>query len=270
MAEGIESLAYPEDLEAARQASEAMADQEFIAEQQSGLPERMRMSGDLGFFSAMGYQGDYPQTGQEAEIISYGVQDAEQRRRGIVPTIGTEGGTMGGFYLTKEADPEAIGRRYGGIEAFDTMGMPKAGSVMFFNSPEYRAKLEKQQRRGRSGQEAVSETISHELLHRGAADVLPMAALAEFAQEKTGFFPSDADRAVKVFETMQSIDGQHSYTEALKNFQLSGGDEGKLSGSDQEKIKDLVSAGAVANQFFPPERQEEFQLRVPIQATEPR
>jgi|TARA_E500000305_G_C3961692_1_gene207425 hypothetical protein len=270
MAEGIESLANPEDLEAARQASEAMADIEFMAEQQNILPERMRMSGDLGFFPAMGYQGDYPQTGEEAEIISFGMPNPQQRRRGLVPTIGIGGGTMGGLYLTKDSDSEAIGRKYGGIEAFEPFGMPKAGAVMFFNSPEYRAKLEKQQRRDRSGQEAVSETISHELLHRGAADVLPMAALAEFAQEKTGFFPSDADRAVKVFETMQFIDGQHSYTDALKNFQLARGDEEKLSGRDREKIKDLVSAGAVAREFFTPERQEEFQLRVPIQATEPR
>ena len=42
MAEGIESLANPDDLEMARQASEAMADLEFMEEQQRALPERMR------------------------------------------------------------------------------------------------------------------------------------------------------------------------------------------------------------------------------------
>ncbi len=220
MAEGIESLANPEDLEAARQASAAMADIEFMAEQQNILPERMRMSGDLGFFPAMGYQGDYPQTGKEAEIIPFGMPNPLQRSRGTISTIGLGGGTMAGFYLPKDADPEIIGRRYGGIKALETFGMPKAGAVMFFNSPEYRSLLEKQQGRDRTGQEAVSETINHELLHRGASDVLPMAELAEFAEEKI-FFPADHDRAVKVFENMQSVDGQHSYTDALKKLSAS-------------------------------------------------
>ena len=270
MAEGIESLADPDDLEMARQASEAMADLEFMEEQQRALPERMRMSGDLGFFSAMGYQGDFPQTGKPAEIMSYGVQDAQNRRRKRVPMIKVGGGTMAGFYLPKDSDKETIDEQYRDMRAFDVMGMPQAGAAMFFNSPEYLSLVEKQQGRDRTGQEAIFETISHELLHRGAVDVLPMAALTAFAQEETGFYTPDADAAVRVFKNMQSVDGQHLYTEALEEFQLAGGDEEKLSYSARAKIKDLISAGKLATRFLTPKRQEEFQLRVPIQGTTPK
>jgi len=277
MAEGIESLANPEDLELARKASEQMGDAEYMMEQQNLLPENMRRGTPLGFVADMGYSGDYPQTGQNAEVISYGMPGSYDRSFGNFPSMSRGNKLIAGFYERKSETPQDLEEEYGELDLFN-LGLPKPGAVMMFNSPEYMQAIEDQENVDRTGKESVANVLSHELFHRGATDVLPLSELENFAQEDYYEGPLsslfnvriEGDKAKKVFTKMQSVDGQHFYLDALDKLSIANGDVGKLNTLDKEKIQELEAAGKVAMQFFTPERQEDLMLRVPIPAVEPK
>jgi len=277
MAEGIESLANPKDLELARKASEQMGDAEYMMEQQNLLPENMRRGTPLAFVSDMGYSGDYPQTGQNAEVISYGMPGSYDRSFGNFPSMSRGNKLIAGFYERKSETPQDLEEEYGELSLFN-LGLPKPGAVMMFNSPEYMQAIEDQENVDRTGKESVSNVLSHELFHRGATDVLPLSELENFAQEDYYESPLsslfnvriEGDKAKKVFTKMQSVDGQHFYLDALDKLSIANGDVGKLNTLDKEKIQELEAAGKVAMQFFTPERQEDLMLRVPIPAVEPK
>ena len=278
MAEGIESLANPEDLELARQASEQMGDAEYMMEQQNLLPENMRRGTPLAFVSDMGYSGDYPQTEENAKIISYGMPGNYDRSFGNFPSMSRGNKLIAGFYERKSETPQDLEEEYGKLDLFGHFGLPEPGAVMMFNSPEYMQALEDQENTGRSGKESVANVLSHELFHRGATDVLPLSELENFAQEDYYEGPLsslfnvrvEGDKAKKVFTKMQSLNGQHFYLDALDRLSIANGDASKLNTLDKEKIQELEAAGKVAMQFFTPERQEDLMLRVPIPAVEPR
>ena len=277
MAEGIESLANPEDLELARKASEQMGDAEYMMEQQNLLPENMRRGTPLGFVADMGYSGDYPQTGQNAEVISYGMPGSYDRSFGNFPSMSRGNKLIAGFYERKSETPQDLEEEYGELDLFN-LGLPKPGAVMMFNSPEYMQAIEDQENVDRTGKESVANVLSHELFHRGATDVLPLSELENFAQEDYYEGPLsslfnvriEGDKAKKVFTKMQSVDGQHFYLDALDKLSIANGDVSKLNTLDKEKIQELEAAGKVAMQFFTPERQEDLMLRVPIPAVEPK
>ena len=277
MAEGIESLANPEDLELARKASEQMGDAEYMMEQQNLLPENMRRGTPLGFVADMGYSGDYPQTGQNAEVISYGMPGSYDRSFGNFPSMSRGNKLIAGFYERKSETPQDLEEEYGELDLFN-LGLPKPGAVMMFNSPEYMQAIEDQENVDRTGKESVANVLSHELFHRGATDVLPLSELENFAQEDYYEGPLsslfnvriEGDKAKKVFTKMQSVDGQHFYLDALDKLSVANGDVSKLNTLDKEKIQELEAAGKVAMQFFTPERQEDLMLRVPIPAVEPK
>ena len=277
MAEGIESLANPEDLELARKASEQMGDAEYMMEQQNLLPENMRRGTPLGFVSDMGYSGDYPQTGENAEVISYGMPGSYDRSFGKFPSMSRGKNLIAGFYERKSETPQDLEEEYGELDLFN-LGLPKPGAVMMFNSPEYMQAIEDQENVDRTGKESVANVLSHELFHRGATDVLPLSELKNFAQEDYYEGPLsslfnvriEGDKAKKVFTKMQSVDGQHFYLDALDKLSIANGDVSKLNTLDKEKIQELEAAGKVAMQFFTPERQEDLMLRVPIPAVEPK
>ena len=277
MAEGIESLANPEDLELARKASEQMGDAEYMMEQQNLLPENMRRGTPLAFVSDMGYSGDYPQTGQNAEVISYGMPGSYDRSFGNFPSMSRGNKLIAGFYERKSETPQDLEEEYGELDLFN-LGLPKPGAVMMFNSPEYMQAIEDQENVDRTGKESVANVLSHELFHRGATDVLPLSELENFAQEDYYEGPLsslfnvriEGDKAKKVFTKMQSVDGQHFYLDALDKLSVANGDVSKLNTLDKEKIQELEAAGKVAMQFFTPERQEDLMLRVPIPAVEPK
>ena len=277
MAEGIESLANPEDLELARKASEQMGDAEYMMEQQNLLPENMRRGTPLGFVSDMGYSGDYPQTGENTEVISYGMPGNYDRDMGNFPALKRGKNVIGGFYERKSETPQDLEEEYGELDLFN-LGLPKPGAVMMFNSPEYMQAIEDQENTGRAGKESVANVLSHELFHRGATDVLPLSELENFAQEDYYEGPLsslfnvrvEGDKAKKVFNKMKSVDGQHFYLDALDKLSIANGDVSKLNTLDKEKIQELEAAGKVGMQFFTPERQEDLMLRAPIPAVEPR
>jgi len=277
MAEGIESLANPEDLELARKASEQMGDAEYMMEQQNLLPENMRRGTPLAFVSDMGYSGDYPQTGQNAEVISYGMPGNYDRSFGNFPSMSRGNKLIAGFYERKSETPQDLEEEYGELDLFN-LGLPKPGAVMMFNSPEYMQAIEDQENVDRTGKESVANVLSHELFHRGATDVLPLSELENFAQEDYYEGPLsslfnvrvEGDKAKKVFNKMKSVDGQHFYLDALDKLSIANGDVSKLNTLDKEKIQELEAAGKVGMQFFTPERQEDLMLRAPIPAVEPR
>ena len=277
MAEGIESLANPEDLELARKASEQMGDAEYMMEQQNLLPENMRRGTPLGFVSDMGYSGDYPQTGENAEVISYGMPGSYDRSFGNFPSMSRGNKLIAGFYERKSETPQDLEEEYGELDLFN-LGLPKPGAVMMFNSPEYMQAIEDQENVDRTGKESVANVLSHELFHRGATDVLPLSELENFAQEDYYEGPLsslfnvrvEGDKAKKVFNKMKSVDGQHFYLDALDKLSIANGDVSKLNTLDKEKIQELEAAGKVGMQFFTPERQEDLMLRAPIPAVEPR
>ena len=275
MAEGIESLANPEDLELARKASEQMGDAEYMMEQQNLLPENMRRGTPLGFVADMGYSGDYPQTGENAEVISYGMPGNYDRSFGNFPSMSRGNKLIAGFYERKSETPQDLEEEYGELDLFN-LGLPKPGAVMMFNSPEYMQAIEDQENVDRTGKESVANVLSHELFHRGATDVLPLSELENFAQEDYYEGPLsslfnvrvEGDKAKKVFTKMQSVDGQHFYLDALDKLSIANGDVSKLNTLDKEKIQELEAAGKVAMQFFTPKRQEDLMLRAPIPAVE--
>ena len=278
MAEGIESLANPEDLELARKASEQMGDAEYMMEQQNLLPENMRRGTPLAFVSDMGYSGDYPQTEENAKIISYGMPGNYDRSFGNFPSMSRGNKLIAGFYERKSETPQDLEEEYGKLDLFGHFGLPEPGAVMMFNSPEYMQALEDQENTGRSGKESVANVLSHELFHRGATDVLPLSELENFAQEDYYEGPLsslfnvriEGDKAKKVFTKMQSLNGQHFYLDALDKLSIANGDVSELNTLDKEKIQELEAAGKVATQFFTPKRQENLMLRAPIPAVEPR
>jgi len=277
MAEGIESLANPEDLELARKASEQMGDAEYMMEQQNLLPENMRRGTPLGFVADMGYSGDYPQTEENAEVISYGMPGNYDRSFGNFPSMSRGNKLIAGFYERKSETPQDLEEEYGELDLFN-LGLPKPGAVMMFNSPEYMQAIEDQENVDRTGKESVANVLSHELFHRGATDVLPLPELENFAQEDYYEGPLsslfnvrvEGDKAKKVFNKMKSVDGQHFYLDALDKLSIANGDVSKLNTLDKEKIQELEAAGKVAMQFFTPKRQEDLMLRAPIPAVEPR
>jgi len=279
MAEGIESLANPEDLELARKAAEQMGDAEYMYSQQQLLPENMRRGTPLGFVSDMGYDGDYPQTGRNAEVISYGMPGKEDRSFGNFPSMSSGNKLIAGFYAPKSETPQDLEEEYGkNLRGLFNLGLPKPGAVMMFNSPEYMQAIEDQENVDRTGKESVANVLSHELFHRGAEDVLPLPELANFAQEDYYEGPLsslfnvrvEGDKAKRVFDKMQNVNGQHFYLDALDKLSIANGDVRKLNTLDKEKIQELEAAGKVAMQFFTPERQENLMLRAPIPAVEPR
>ena len=279
MAEGIESLANPEDLELARKASEQMGDIENMMEQQNLLPENMRRGTPMRFVADMGYSGDYPQTGENAEIISYGMPGNYDRDMGYSPYLQKgKGNLISGFYASKNQTPQNLEKTYGGMDLFN-LGPPKAGAVMLFNSPEQMQQIEDQKNTGRSGKESVAEVLSHELFHRGATDVLPLSELEKFSSNEyrnssiPGFDYITEDRtgerAEIVFRKLQSVDGQHRYLDALDKLSIAKGDITALTERDQMRIEDLIAAGQVGQQFFNTQTQEDYMLRTPVPATEP-
>ena len=278
MAEGIESLANPEDLELARKASEQMGDAEYMMEQQNLLPENMRRGTPLGFVSDMGYSGDYPQTGENTEVISYGMPGNYDRDMGNFPALKRGKNVIGGFYERKSETPQDLEEEYGELDLFN-LGLPKPGAVMMFNSPEYMQAIEDQENTGRAGKESVANVLSHELFHRGAEDVLPLSELEKFSSNEyrnssiPGFDYITEDRtgerAEIVFRKLQSVDGQHRYLDALDKLSIAKGDITALAERDQMRIEDLIAAGQVGQQFFNTQTQEDYMLRTPVPATEP-
>lgn len=237
----------------------------------------MRRGTPLAFVSDMGYSGDYPQTGQNAEVISYGMPGSYDRSFGKFPSMSRGNKLIAGFYERKSETPQDLEEEYGELSLFN-LGLPKPGAVMMFNSPEYMQAIENQENVDRTGKESVANVLSHELFHRGATDVLPLSELENFAQEDYYEGPLsslfnvriEGDKAKKVFTKMQSVDGQHFYLDALDKLSVANGDVSKLNTLDKEKIQELEAAGKVAMQFFTPERQEDLMLRVPIPAVEPK
>tara|TARA_R100000935_G_scaffold52241_1_gene79298 strand:+ start:1441 stop:2457 length:1017 start_codon:yes stop_codon:yes gene_type:complete len=277
MAEGIESLANPEDLELARKAAEQMGDAEYMYSQQQLLPENMRRGTPLGFVSDMGYDGDYPQTGRNAEVISYGMPGKEDREAGTMPYLGSGDGLIQGLYVRKNRTPQAVKDEFGDMPVFN-LNPAKPGSVLLFNSPEYKQLLENRDNPERTGKESVANTLNHELFHRGAVDVLPLPDLTDYALNEyrkssipgMDFIKEDrtGERAAIVFRKLKDVDGQHRYLDALDKLNIAKGDITLLTERDQMRVEDLIAAGTVGQQFFNTQAQEDYMVRTPSPALE--
>jgi PIN domain nuclease of toxin-antitoxin system len=118
----------------------------------------------------------------------------------------------------------------------------------------------------------IASTINHELLHRGA-DVLPLDALEKYAsQREADEGPWDRikyRRAADTFKRLKTGEGQHIYTTALRKFIDPKQEKKRVPIVDKNRLDELAAADEVMREFFTPERQEQYQIRLPTRSAEP-
>lgn len=285
--EGVTSLSYyddPEALELARKASEQMGDFEFMTEMQSRLPPESRFGGKYGLISGIGYSGDYPQTGEHAPIYSFGEHGgAEGSYLGKGPRGKNEAVLLGAYDPKGDTEWREINKSM--LEAIYNMTPPmegrKPGGSYYYANPDVIGdRLERPDTVWAGGPHPkelaptiIADSISHELFHRSSIDVLPLSDLKEYAKEKAeevgAKWPRtrrNYRRAAKVFKELRWVGnpryGQHMYLEAVQKFDMAGGDFEALDSDDQKKLSDLENASGVLREFFTPDRQEEYGIRL--------
>jgi hypothetical protein len=277
--EGVSSLPYyddPEALELARKASEQMGDFEFMTEMQNRLPPESRFGGKYGLISGMGYSGDYPQTDEHARIGSFGMPPKYDREAGISTTLTRGNRTALGFYHPEDKTQAAIDEEFGTSSGDFYLTKPEPGSVHYYGDEDVVGGL--LEKRGYPKELAPVKTadiVFHELLHRGAIDVLPLEDLEEYAEEKAEESWGRDEKwkyrdAARTFNTMRTQIGQHNYTDVLSKFNLHRGDYEKLDIVDKRTLLELKEANLVLREFLTPERQEEYGLRLSSPAAEPK
>jgi hypothetical protein len=271
--EGVTSLPYyddPEALKLARKASLQMMDIEHIIEMQNRLPEESRFGGEYGLLSAMGYAGDYPQTGENARIGSFGEFTGEGGEY-----LARKRGTLLGLYTPKASTQEHMSTD--ALSRQTLLEGREPGKLHYYvNRDVIGGLLEQEDLPRELAPVRIADILSHELLHRGT-DVLPLKDLEEFANEKAEEFGwkwpetrRNYQRAAIVFRDIQKTVGEHEFTDFLKRFNLGGGDIEKLSRSDRDLAHRLTAADSVLREFLTPERQEEYGLRLIDRASKPK
>ena len=267
--EGIAQLPYydnPKALELARIASEQMGRNEFTVDKQYPLPPEARFGGIYGTVSGIGDGGDYPQTGKMATIRAMG---APTRDKGAGFLNSTKGVTLG-EYFPKAHTPESIAL-YNRHPDFQPGIAP--GSVHYFQNRDVIARETQAIDTPEQADRQIASTINHELLHRGA-DVLPLDALEKYAnQREADEGPWDRikyRRAADTFKRLKTGEGQHIYTKSLRKFIDPKQEKKRVPIVDKNRLDELAAADEVMREFFTPERQEQYQIRLPTRSAEPK
>lgn len=266
--------------EEARAASEQMADIEFEDEVQTRLPEDLRYGGLYGLLSYLGMQGQ-------------GDQEGSQGRRAVIKPKGMPMGdgdqrvsTIAGSYYLPEADADRVARRID-----QTMGLdfyqgsyPQPDEIRYFQST-----IPKARELGVGGLDQVSDTVSHELFHRGQN--LPfLQDMLDKVNQEMDLADRDSVAGRVNYERLKDqrsrlrnlVRKGHYYLDSLaeKNPLTSEDKERRDDlldvygyypiGSDKRRLEELEALQDDISNYLTPEKQKELGVRLPTPAAEPK
>ena len=277
---GIEDLLRDALSEEARAASEQMADIEFEDEVQNRLPEDLRYGGLYGLLSYLGMQGQ-------------GDQEGSQSRRAVIKPKGMprpgedqRASTFLGSYYLPEANPDRLA-----MNVDRTMGLdfyqgsyPNPDEIRYFQSTSPRAR-----ELGAGGLDEVSDTVAHELFHRGQS--LPfLKDMLEEVNQKMDLADRDSVMGRVKYERLKDersrlrnlVRKGHYYLDALdKKNPTTSEDKQRRDdlldiygyypiGLDRTRLKELEALQDDIGNYLTPEKQKELGVRLPTPAAEPK
>ena len=277
---GIEDLLRDALSEEARAASEQMADIEFEDEVQNRLPEDLRYGGLYGLMSYLGMQGQ-------------GDQEGSQSRRAVIKPKGMprpgedqRASTFLGSYYLPEANPDRLA-----MNVDRTMGLdfyqgsyPNPDEIRYFQSTSPRAR-----ELGAGGLDEASNTVAHELFHRGQS--LPfLKDMLEEVNQKMDLADRDSVMGRVKYERLKDersrlrnlVRKGHYYLDALdKKNPTTSEDKQRRDdlldiygyypiGLDRTRLKELEALQDDIGNYLTPEKQKELGVRLPTPAAEPK
>ena len=277
---GIEDLLRDALSEEARAASEQMADIEFEDDVQNRLPEDLRYGGLYGLLSYLGMQGQ-------------GDQEGSQSRRAVIKPKGMprpgedqRASTFLGSYYLPEANPDRLA-----MNVDRTMGLdfyqgsyPNPDEIRYFQSTSPRAR-----ELGVGGLDEVSDTVAHELFHRGQS--LPfLKDMLEEVNQKMDLADRDSMMGRVKYERLKDersrlrnlVRKGHYYLDALdKKNPTTSEDKQRRDdlldiygyypiGLDRTRLKELEALQDDIGNYLTPEKQKELGVRLPTPAAEPK
>jgi len=277
---GIEDLLRDALSEEARAASEQMADIEFEDEVQNRLPEDLRYGGLYGLLSYLGMQGQGDQEGslgRRAVIKPKGMPRPGEDQRAS---------TFLGSYYLPEANPDRLA-----MNVDRTMGLdfyqgsyPNPDEIRYFQSTSPRAR-----ELGVGGLDEVSDTVAHELFHRGQS--LPfLKDMLEEVNQKMNLADRDSVMGRVKYERLKDersrlrnlVREGHYYLDALaKKNPIDSEDKQRRDdlldiygyypiGLDRTRLKELEALQDDIGNYLTPEKQKELGVRLPTPAAEPK
>ena len=277
---GIEDLLRDALSEEARAASEQMADIEFEDDVQNRLPEDLRYGGLYGLLSYLGMQGQ-------------GDQEGSQSRRAVIKPKGMprpgedqRASTFLGSYYLPEANPDRLA-----MNVDRTMGLdfyqgsyPNPDEIRYFQSTSPRAR-----ELGAGGLDEASNTVAHELFHRGQS--LPfLKDMLEEVNQKMDLADRDSMMGRVKYERLKDersrlrnlVRKGHYYLDALdKKNPTTSEDKQRRDdlldiygyypiGLDRTRLKELEALQDDIGNYLTPEKQKELGVRLPTPAAKPK
>jgi len=277
---GIEDLLRDALSEEARAASEQMADIEFEDELQTRLPEDLRYGGLYGLLSYLGMQGQ-------------GDQEGSQSRRAVIKPKGMpkpgedqRASTFLGSYYLPEANPDRLA-----MNVDRTMGLdfyqgsyPNPDEIRYFQSTSPRAR-----ELGVGGLDEVSDTVAHELFHRGQS--LPfLKDMLEEVNQKMDLADRDSVMGRVKYERLKDersrlrnlVRKGHYYLDALdKKNPTTSEDKQRRDdlldiygyypiGLDRTRLEELEALQDDIGNYLTPEKQKELGVKLPTPAAKPK
>ena len=277
---GIEDLLRDALSEEARAASEQMADIEFEDEVQTRLPEDLRYGGLYGLMSYLGMQGQ-------------GDQEGSQSRRAVIKPKGMpkpgedqRASTFLGSYYLPEANPDRLA-----MNVDRTMGLdfyqgsyPNPDEIRYFQSTSPRAR-----ELGVGGLDEVSDTVAHELFHRGQS--LPfLKDMLEEVNQKMNLADRDSVMGRVKYERLKDersrlrnlVRKGHYYLDALdKKNPTTSEDKQRRDdlldiygyypiGLDRTRLEELEALQDDIGNYLTPEKQKELGVKLPTPAAKPK
>jgi hypothetical protein len=277
---GIEDLLRDALSEEARAASEQMADIEFEDEVQTRLPEDLRYGGLYGLMSYLGMQGQ-------------GDQEGSQSRRAVIKPKGMpkpgedqRASTFLGSYYLPEANPDRLA-----MNVDRTMGLdfyqgsyPNPDEIRYFQSTSPRAR-----ELGVGGLDEVSDTVAHELFHRGQS--LPfLKDMLEEVNQKMDLADRDSVMGRVKYERLKDersrlrnlVRKGHYYLDALdKKNPTTSEDKQRRDdlldiygyypiGLDRTRLEELEALQDDIGNYLTPEKQKELGVKLPTPAAKPK
>lgn len=227
---------YPMGLEAARKASDELADQEMMAEVQRQLPEELRFGGKYGLLSALGYYGD----GDPAGIKAFFTPE------GGLPTVAGE-------YVPSDSTKPYLVDTTSVLEFVDSSNPPRRGKdVTVFHGnlgrssrPMEREYMSPEGFKSSTGEiDSLPRIIAHELQHKG----FDSPVVRRFLEER-GETPVMPPRR------------QHDFIDAANNPEAPFARSLNLPRYD-DFIEELT-------EFITPEVAKEYGIRMPIRSLPP-
>ena len=227
---------YPMGLEAARKASDELADQEMMAEVQRQLPEELRFGGKYGLLSPLGYYGD----GDPAGIKAFFTPE------GGLPTVAGE-------YVPSDSTKPYLVDTTSVLEFVDSSNPPRRGKdVTVFHGnlgrssrPMEREYMSPEGFKSSTGEiDSLPRIIAHELQHKG----FDSPVVRRFLEER-GETPVMPPRR------------QHDFIDAANNPEAPFARSLNLPRYD-DFIEELT-------EFITPEVAKEYGIRMPIRSLPP-